>query len=217
MTTISTIDGLSGDVLTKEERDALTPEDVVRRLKAGNKRFAAGEVTLRDHMAQVHKAAGGQSPAAIILSCVDSRVPVEDVFDQGIGDIFVARVAGNFVNVDMLGSMEFACAVAGSKLVLVLGHRYCGAVKGAIDDVKLGNLTGMLEKIQPAVRACSDHAGEHTTKNAAFVDSVIRKNVELNIDRIRAESRVLRELEVAGTIAIKGAVYDLDDGVVTFL
>lgn len=138
-------------VLTKEEQDRLTPDKVLELLEEGNRRFVSGTLTSRDHSKQVREATKGQYPKAIILSCVDSRVPVEDVFDRGIGDVFVARVAGNFSNTDILGSMEFACKVSGSKLVLVLGHEHCGAVKGAIDGVELGNITPMLENIKPAV------------------------------------------------------------------
>jgi len=143
--------GLVENVLTKEEQDALTPDMVIQSLKEGNGRFTRNDLTARDHSAQVRDAVKAQYPKAIVLSCVDSRVPVEDVFDRGIGDIFVARVAGNFVNEDILGSMEFACKVAGSKLVMVMGHEHCGAVKAAVDDVKLGNITPMLTKIKPAV------------------------------------------------------------------
>jgi carbonic anhydrase len=135
-------------VLTAEEQKKLSPDDVLQSLKEGNKRFASGTLTLRDHSKQIRDAVNGQFPKAIILSCIDSRVPVEDVFDKGIGDLFVARVAGNIVNEDILGSMEFSCKVAGAKLVLVIGHEYCGAIKGAIDNVKLGNLTTLLTKIR---------------------------------------------------------------------
>ena len=155
-------------VLTKEEQDKLTPDEVIRLLKDGNKRFVSGTLTSRDHSMQVREASNGQYPKAIILSCVDSRVPVEDVFDRGIGDIFVARVAGNFANTDILGSMEFACKVSGSKLVLVLGHEYCGAVKGAIDGVEIGNITPMLANIKPAIDYFTEYAGERTSHNEEF-------------------------------------------------
>jgi len=143
--------GVVEDVLTKEEQDALSPDKVIQSLKEGNERFMRNDLTARNHSAQVRRSVKAQYPKAIVLSCVDSRVPVEDVFDRGIGDIFVARVAGNFVNEDILGSMEFACKVSGSKLILVMGHEHCGAVKAAVDDVKLGNITPMLSKIRPAV------------------------------------------------------------------
>ena len=139
-------------VRTQQEQDVLKPEDVARLLRVGNQRFVSGTLTSRDHSAQVREAAGGQFPKAIVLSCVDSRVPVEDVFDLGIGDIFVARVAGNFENTDILGSMEFATKISGAKLILVLGHEDCGAVKAAIDQAQLGNITAMLENIKPAAK-----------------------------------------------------------------
>ncbi len=210
-------DGLIEEVLTKEQQDRLTPQEVVEALQAGNARFVAGDVTVRNHKAQIRKAVLSQHPKAIVLSCVDSRVPVEDVFDRGIGDLFVARVAGNFVNTDILGSMEFACKVSGSKLVLVLGHEHCGAVKSAIDGAKLGNITAMLANLNPAVARVDGFEGDRTSKNEAFVHAVTEKNVRMNLDRIRAESPVLREMEEAGQIAIRGALYDMGDGSVTFL
>jgi len=152
--------GLIETVLTKQEQDELTPARVIEMLREGNARFVAGELTVRNHRAQIRKAAVGQHPKAIVLSCVDSRIPVEDVFDRGIGDLFVARVAGNFVNADILGSMEFACHVSGAKLILVLGHEHCGAIKAAIAGVELGNITGMLSKIRPAVEQSSAHDGD---------------------------------------------------------
>lgn len=203
-------------VLTAEEQKKLTPDDVLRGLREGNKRFAAGNLTLRDHSKQIRDAVNGQFPKAVILSCIDSRVPVEDVFDKGIGDLFVARVAGNIVNEDILGSMEFSCRVAGAKLVLVIGHEYCGAVKGAIDQVSLGHLSGLLQKIQPAVHACSDYSGVRSAKNPEFVDMVIRKNVELTVQNIRSRSSILHGMEKAGEIKIVGAYYDMDNGEVTF-
>jgi len=204
-------------VLTAEEQAALTPDKILSALKAGNKRFMNNEITARDHSAQVRNSTMGQYPKAVILSCLDSRVPVEDVFDLGIGDIFVGRVAGNFVNEDLLGSMEFGCKVAGSKLILVLGHEHCGAVKAAIDDVELGNITAMLSKIKPAVELVSDFKGEKTSKNEAFVHEVCESNVKNTINQIRINSHILKEMEDNGEIKIVGAVYDLDDGEVTFL
>lgn len=204
------------DVLTKEEQQALTPDMVIQSLREGNKRFMRNDLTARDHSAQVRKSVKAQYPKAIILSCVDSRVPVEDVFDRGIGDIFVARVAGNFVNEDILGSMEYACKVAGSKLVFVLGHEHCGAVKSAVDDVKLGNITPMLAKIRPAVESVK-YEGDRTSKNHAFVHMASESNVRNTIDRIRVESPILKEMEDKGEIKIVGALYDMDDGSVDFL
>jgi carbonic anhydrase len=201
-------------ILTREEQERLTPDEVLAILKEGNARFVEGDVTHRDHREQVRLAAGGQFPKAIILSCVDSRIPVEDVFDRGIGDIFVARIAGNFVNVDILGSMEFACKVSGSKLVLVLGHESCGAIKGAIDRVELGNLTEMLAKIRPAVDAAGGAGG--TSKDAALVHRVAEANVRRNVAQIRERSPILKAMEDAGEIRIVGGMYAMETGVVTF-
>lgn len=211
------VEGLAEKVLTQEEQDRLTPAHVLELLKEGNERFASGELTLRNHKEQVRRAAIGQFPKAIVLSCVDSRVPVEDVFDRGIGDMFVARVAGNFVNTDILGSMEFACKVSGAKLILVLGHEHCGAVKGAIDAVELGNITAMLEKIRPAVESLGDYEQDKTSANAEFVHMVAEENVRLNIARIKDESAVLREMEASGDIRIVGAMYDMGSGRVSFM
>jgi carbonic anhydrase len=171
---------------------------------------------LRDHSKQIRDAVNGQYPKAIILSCIDSRVPVEDVFDKGIGDLFVARVAGNIVNEDILGSMEFSCKVSGAKVVLVIGHEYCGAIKGAIDNVTLGNLTALLKKITPAVQACGHYHGTKTSKNPEFVDMVIKENVKITVANIRAQSPILKEMEQKGEIKIVGAYYDMDNGVVSF-
>ena len=203
-------------VLTAEEQRRLTPDDVLRSLKEGNKRFTEGTLTLRDHSKQIRDSVNGQFPKAIILSCIDSRVPVEDVFDKGIGDLFVARVAGNIVNEDILGSMEFSCKVSGAKIVLVIGHEYCGAIKGAIDQVSLGNLTALLKKINPAVEACNHYSGTKSSKDAEFVDMVIRENVKLTVANIRRQSPILKEMEEAGEIKIVGAYYDMDNGEVTF-
>ena len=204
-------------VMTKEQQAALTPDAVLKDLVDGNKRFQSGTTTQRDHSEQARKSAPGQFPKAVVLSCLDSRVPVEDVFDQGLGDIFVGRVAGNFVNEDLLGSMEFACKVAGAKLVFVLGHQHCGAVKGAIDDVKLGNITAMLAKIKPAVAMSQDFAGEKTSKNDEFVRHVCENNVIHTINEIRAKSPILKEMEDKGEIKIVGAFYRLTDGTLQFV
>ncbi len=211
-------DALREEVLTAEEQAALTPYRVLELLREGNHRFVTNDLTLRDHSAMVRKSTDAQYPKAIVLSCVDSRVPVEDVFDRGIGDVFVARVAGNFVNDDILGSMEFACAVAGSKLILVMGHEHCGAVKAAIDGVELGNITGMLANIAPAVNASrSDYVGETTSANPEFVHQVCERNVQDALDAIRIGSPILADLEQEGAIRLVGAVYDMDTGVVSFL
>ncbi|KAI9030581.1 carbonic anhydrase [Hyaloraphidium curvatum] len=207
------------DVLTKEEQARLTPAEVLRRLKEGNGTYVSGDVTSRDHVEQVRKAAKGQYPKAVVLSCLDSRVPVEDVFDCGIGDLFVARVAGNFANTDIIASMEFACKVAGAKLVLCLGHEHCGAVKGAIDKVQLGLLPKMLENIEPAVEdALARSPGtKRTSADESFVHLVAERNVALAVDKIRRESEVLRALEAEGSIMIVGAMYDMDTAEVVFM
>ncbi|HMQ46958.1 MAG TPA: carbonic anhydrase family protein [Saprospiraceae bacterium] len=204
------------EVLTKEQRDALTPDEIIQTFKEGNERFMNNDLTARDHSAQVRKTASGQFPKAVVLSCLDSRVPVEDVFDRGVGDIFVGRVAGNFVNEDLLGSMEFGCKVAGAKVILVLGHEHCGAVKAAIDDVKLGNITAMLSKIRPAVDKVS-YEGDRTSSNPAFVHQVCESNVKHTMDQIRQNSSILKEMEDNSQIKIIGGVYDMDSGKVTFL
>lgn len=204
------------EVLTQQQRDALSPDDVLNTFIEGNKRFINNNLTARDHSEQVRKSAPGQFPKAVVLSCLDSRVPVEDVFDRGIGDIFVGRVAGNFVNEDLLGSMEFGCKVAGSKLILVMGHEHCGAIKAAIDDVKLGNITAMLSKIQPSVDKVQ-YEGDRTSKNEEFVAKVCESNVIHTIEEIRAKSPILKEMEENGEIKIVGAVYDMDTGIVNFL
>jgi carbonic anhydrase len=208
--------GLVEKVLTADEQAALTPDEVISILKEGNQRFVDNDLTARNHSEQVRRSTLNQFPKAIVLSCVDSRVPVEDVFDRGIGDIFVARVAGNFVNEDILGSMEFATKVAGAKLVLVLGHEHCGAVKAAIDGVELGNITGMLENITPAVRAV-DYSGDRSSKNPEFVAQVCQGNVARTMNQIRAQSPIMREMEDSGEIAIVGAIYDMDNGKVRFI
>ena len=208
--------GLVEEVLTKEQQEALSPDDVINLLKDGNVRFTNNDLTARDHSKQVRKSTLSQYPKAIVLSCVDSRVPVEDVFDRGIGDLFVARVAGNFVNEDILGSMEFACVVSGSKLVLVLGHEHCGAVKAAIDHVELGNITPMLQKILPAVERV-EYDGERNANNQEFVHMVCESNVRNTIDQIRLNSPLLKEMEDRGEIKIVGSVYDMDNGKVDWL
>ncbi|HET9534714.1 MAG TPA: carbonic anhydrase family protein [Mesorhizobium sp.] len=202
-------------LLTKAQRDALTPDEIIALMKKGNERFRQGKESPHDFLAQQRASAKGQYPAAVILSCIDSRAPAETIMDLGIGNCFNARVAGNIANDDIMGSMEFACKVAGAKVVLVMGHTACGAIKGAIDNVQLGNLTGLLGKIRPAV-AATDYEGERSAKNYSFVDAVARKNVELTIGEIRRRSSVLAEMESSGAIKIAGAMYDLETGVVEF-
>lgn len=204
-------------VLSAEEQEALTPLDVFNTLAAGNERFVSNDITARDHSMQIRESAASQYPKAIVLSCIDSRVPVEDVFDKGIGDIFVARVAGNFINDDILGSMEFATKVAGAKLILVLGHENCGAIHAAIDGAKLGHITKMLKNIQPAVKISTLSEGPRTSKNRLLVHEVSENNVRLAIEKITKDSSILKTMLQNGEISIKGAVYDMDTGVVNFL
>jgi len=204
-------------VLTEDEQKRLTPDVIIESLKAGNKRFVNGSLTLRDHSAQVRHAVLGQYPKAVVLACIDSRVTVEDIFDKGIGDLFIAKVAGNVVNEDILGSMEYACKVAGAKVVIVLGHEYCGAVKSAIDEVKIGNITNLLARMKPAIDSVSPDSKNRTSKNKEFVHSVCLENVHLAIVTIREKSLLLNEMELAGQIKIVGADYDMETGIVTFL
>jgi carbonic anhydrase len=208
---------LKEKTLTAAEQNALTPEIVIQSLKEGNKRFMNNDLTARDHSALVRDAAGGQYPKAVILSCLDSRVPVEDIFDKGIGDLFVARVAGNFANEDILGSLEYGCKVSGAKLILVMGHEYCGAIKAAIDNVKLGNITHMLTNIKPAVINAQDYKGKKNSKNDGFVEYVMTNNVLHTIAVIKAKSPILKEMEEKGEIKIVGAYYNLHTGEVKFL
>jgi len=208
---------LQSNVMTKEAQANLTPEQIIENLKEGNQRYVENNLTPRDYSAQVAKTAEGQFPEAVIISCIDSRIPVEKVFDKGVGDVFVARVAGNFVNEDILGSTEFGTAVAGSKVIIVLGHERCGAVKSAIDDVQMGNITAMLSKIKPAIRETENFEGEKTTANNEYVTEVVNNNVKLTIEEMRARSPIIAELERNGDIVIAGAFYDLDTGKVTFL
>ena len=208
--------GLIENVLTKEEQEALTPDLVIEILKEGNVRFTNSDLTARNHSKQVRNSTLSQYPKAIVLSCIDSRVPVEDVFDRGIGDLFVARIAGNFVNEDILGSMEYACKVSGSKLVLVLGHEHCGAIKSAIDNVKLGNITAMLQKIRVSVES-EEYSGERNSENQEFVHMVCENNVKYAINQIRIKSPILKEMEDNGKIKIVGAIYDMSNGKVNWL
>ena len=204
------------DALTKAQRDKLSPDDILALMKKGNKRFYTGRHKDRNVLAEQSASAKGQYPAAILLTCIDSRASAETILDLRIGDIFNARVAGNVENPDILGSMEFACKLAGAKVVLVMGHTACGAIKGAIDNAELGNLTGLLAKIKPAV-AATTYTGERTSKNYAFVDAVARKNVEITVADIRKDSPVLAQMESNGAIKIAGAMYNLETGVVDFL
>ena len=198
---------------TKEIQENLTPKDAQRILVEGNKRFAQNVKAQRDLRAQVLETSGGQYPFAVILSCIDSRVPAELVFDQGIGDIFSVRVAGNIVNEDVLGSMEYGCKVAGSKIVVVMGHSKCGAVTAACNNVELGNVTSLLQKINPAVDLVRTDKEKMTDK---AIEEVSVKNIQLSIDRIRKESPILSEMEKNGEIEIVGALYSVSTAKVKF-
>lgn len=204
--------------ITKQVQDDLTPSSVLEDLLAGNSRFVNNKTQEVDNAALVGQTTGGQFPKAVVLSCIDSRVPVETVLDQAIGDIFVARVAGNFENEDILGSLEYSCKVAGSKLVLVMGHEACGAVKAACDRVELGNITHLLSNILPAVdKSAKEVEGEANSSNSTFVARTVENNVKLTIDRIREKSPILKEMEDAGEISIVGGVYSLQSGKVEML
>ena len=204
---------MKNTAITKQVQEALLPNNVLQDLLEGNNRFVSGSMQTVDNSALVNQTVGGQFPKAVVLSCIDSRVPVETVLDQAIGDIFVARVAGNFENIDILGSLEYSCKVAGSKLVLVLGHESCGAVKAACDGVELGNITDMLANILPAVKQSSDEVvGELSSANEAFVAKTVENNVKLTIERIRERSSILKQMEDDGDIQIVGGVYMLSTG-----
>ena len=204
--------------LDKATQSSLTPQIVLNDLINGNQRFTQSKMEVRNYENQRKDTVGGQFPKAVILSCIDSRVPIETIFDQGIGDIFVARVAGNFENTDILGSLEYSCKAAGSKLVLVLGHESCGAVKSAIDGVELGNITSMLGNILPAVKKTADQvAGEANSSNSEFVAKTVENNVAMTIERIREKSPILREMENNAEINIVGGVYHLSTGKVVLL
>ena len=203
------------DAVTKAKRDKLTPDDVLSLMKKGNSRFKNGRRADHNYLAQQRATAAGQYPLAVLLTCIDSRAPAETIMDLRIGDIFNCRIAGNVENPDILGSMEFACKLSGAKVVLVMGHTACGAIKGAIDNAELGNLTGLLAKIKPAVAATA-YTGDRTAKNYSFVDAVARKNVDTTITDIRRASPVLAGMESSGAIKIAGAMYNLQTGVVDF-
>lgn len=208
-------------IMTAEEQAGMTPDEIINRLQKGNQNFIDNNLTQRDHSAQRRKATIGQYPKAIVLSCVDSRVPVEDVFDLGIGDIFVARVAGNIENRDIVGSMEFATAVAGSKVVIVMGHTECGAVKHAIDNTDaasmgMNSLSYLLDEIKPAVLK-TEKDGELSSKNVVFTNNVIHKNAIKTVEDIREQSPKMAEMENDGKIKIVSAVYDMETGKVNFI
>ncbi|MEQ8346734.1 MAG: carbonic anhydrase family protein [Sneathiellaceae bacterium] len=201
---------------TAASQAALTPQEALQYLKDGNQRYVQGKPLNCNYLEQTKATGAAQFPFAALVGCIDSRESVTTNFDQGIGDVFSARVAGNFVNDDMLGSLEFACAAAGAKVVLVVGHTECGAIKGACDDVVLGNLTQTLANIKPAVAAVTGFDSDRTSANAAFVQAVAEKNVEMTVERIRRRSPILAGLEKKGDLIIGGAMYDVHTGKVLF-
>ena len=201
---------------TKESQAAMTPQSALAELKAGNARFVAGHPLKRDLLEDVKVTASGQYPIAVVLSCLDSRKPIEIVLDQGIGDLFSARIAGNVLNDDILGSMEFACKVSGAKLIAIIGHSNCGAVKGAVDGVELGNLTGLLNKIHPAIEQVPAAVQPRTSKNLEFVDKVAEANVRLVMQQLREHSPILRQMLDQGQVGLVGGMYDLSTGKIRF-
>lgn len=203
---------------TRETQATMTPKRALEYLEEGNKRFINNLRANRNLLQQVNETEEGQFPFATILSCIDSRVSAELVFDQGLGDIFSIRIAGNFINEDILGSMEFACKLAGSKLILVLGHTSCGAVKGACDHARMGNLTSLIKKIEPAVEAVTEPIDKElrNSKNLKFVDTVADKNVHIAIENIRKMSPILKEMEQNDEILIAGGMYNVANGKVRF-
>jgi len=203
-------------VMSKEDQNAMSPDEILSDLMAGNERYVASEMLSRDLPAQIKASTSGQSPKAVILACIDSRVPVEAIFDQGIGDVFVARVAGNIENPENLGSMEYGIGVAGSKLLMVLGHQNCGAVKSAIDQVDVGsdNVTALLNEIQPAVEQI-DH--ERDSGNKSYLKDVVTNNVVKTVADIRERSGIISSMESEGKVKVVGAYYSLADGAVTIL
>ena len=221
-TTEAKSDAKDGTVLTEEERAKMSPDDILAELKKGNENFANGTATVYDHASQVKEAAKGQHPHAIVLSCLDSRVPVEDVFNMSIGDLFVGRVAGNVEDANMIGSFEFGAAVAGAKVLVILGHSACGAVKHAVDktDAKslgMNDLASLLAEIDPAVTASMKPGEERSSKNKTLVATSVEKNVQMTIDDIRKKSPTLKKMEDEGKLKIVGAVYDLETGKVNWL
>lgn len=216
LTTIGTVHAESGTTMTSKAQAAITPDKAIEMLKEGNERFINSNTLKRDILTQVKQTSKGQFPFAAIVSCIDSRIPPEIVFDQGVGDIFVARVAGNFVNDDILGSLEYSTKVAGAKLILIMGHTECGAVKGACDGAQLGLLTATLANINPAVEAVKGDYTPKSSKNIEFVQAVAEMNVKLTMQKLRERSLVLREMLDKGEIAMVGAMYHVSTGQVAF-
>ncbi|MCX8955970.1 carbonic anhydrase family protein [Erwinia psidii] len=208
--------GADSGLLSKEERDELSPDEVIARIKSGNDRFRKGEKLEHDFLSQKRSSRNGQYPIAVILGCIDSRTPAEIITDTGIGELFNCRVAGNIENEDILGSLEFSCALSGAKIVMVMGHTKCGAIKGAASDAKLGNLTSLLEKIKPAIEK-TDYSGEKDVNDYQYIDAIAKTNVQLTIENIRKKSQVLASLEKDGKIKIVGTMYHLEGGRLEFL
>ena len=202
--------------LTKEDRDSISPKKAMQILKDGNRRFIKNLKKNRNLLEQVNHTSGGQYPFAIILSCIDSRTSAELIFDQGLGDIFSCRIAGNIINDDIIGSMEFACKVAGVKLIMVLGHTGCGAIQGACDQIKMGKLSGILNKIDPALEKEKDTIDNRNSQNTKFVNNVATINVELVVSQITKESPIILDMLNNGEIAIAGGMYDVVTGIVEF-
>lgn len=202
-------------VLTQQDVERRTPDEIIELLKTGNQAFVQKGLHERDYNAQLEESLSGQHPMAIVLSCIDSRVPVETIFDKGLGDLFVARVAGNIINADILGSMEYACEHSGSKVVVVLGHECCGAVHSACEGVDAGHMTQMLDKIKPAIDSCQKCGIERESQD--FEAGVVRKNVEIMVARVRQESEILHEMEEQGHIKVVGAIFNLHTGLVEFI
>lgn len=201
---------------TKKNEDVLTPEHALELLKQGNERFVNNIKTHRNLLQQVNETSAGQFPFATILSCIDSRTSAELIFDQGLGDIFSIRIAGNILNEDILGSMEFACKIAGSKLIVVLGHTKCGAIEGACNNIVLGNITALLSKIKPAIEKETETATERNANNKTFVQNVTKNNVFITVEKIKEQSSILKEMEETKQIKIIGGLYDVDSGQVIF-
>lgn len=202
--------------LTKELQASVTPQQAITLLKDGNQRFVNNLKVNRNLLQQVNETSNGQFPLAVVLSCIDSRTSAELIFDQGLGDIFSVRIAGNIINEDILGSMEFACKVAGAKALVVLGHSKCGAVKGACDHVEMGNLTTLLSKLQPAVYAEKTVTGDRSSANDEFVEKVATLNVKMAMHQIHDKSTILNDMIKSGQIVLIGGMYDVETGIVTF-
>jgi len=207
---------LHDTVMTLAEQKLLTPDSVVKILKNGNKHFYKNKITLKNDSLRIHLTASGQYPIAAVLSCSDSRIPVEEVFDKGIGDLFVTRIAGNIADTDIIGGMEYACKVSGVKVIMVLGHEHCGAVKAAIDKVKTGNMTALINEISPAVDAIHIK-GDNTSKNNLLVHAVAIKNVQLTMKKIITHSELIGQLIQTKAIKIIGGIYDIDSGKISFI